>query len=192
MFKLKKDKLNKKGLALSKSKGFTLIEMMVSVSIFVIVAFIVVSTLLTMSYAYKKAQKMRLLMDNFNFSLQSMSLDIREGINYDNSTCDAENDCIQFVPIDSWLGNGTLSPICYYLSGTNVKKYIGECSPNLTDGLDIISSGIAVDKLKFYIEEDPNTLEKVKIIISGTAGNNSRELTSFFIQNTVSQRNVDQ
>ena len=193
MFKLKKDKLNKKGLALSKSKGFTLIEMMVSVSIFVIVAFIVVSTLLTMSYAYKKAQKMRLLMDNLNFSLQSMSLNIREGIDYEIA-----NTWIKFKPIDSWINNDN-KYVCYSLSDQDpdLKSYIEKCSgsnlscPCTNENSRFTSPDIDITNLQFTLNENSSLVKrnKVKIIIKGEAGTVSREKTSFFIQNTVSQRN---
>ncbi|MFA5291131.1 MAG: type II secretion system protein [Candidatus Paceibacterota bacterium] len=183
MFRTSKTEINKK-------HGFTLVEMMVAVSIFVIVAFIVVSTLLTMSYAYKRAQKMRLLMDNFNFSLQSMSLNIREGINYNNDHCSAAEDCIEFLPIDSWLNNESQT-VCYSKNSTSVKKCFGAC-PCQEDELDIISPEIQVDSLKFNIVGEGGTLKKVKIIISGMAGTAPRERTDFFIQNTISQRNNDQ
>lgn len=179
--------------------GFTLIEMMVAVSIFVIVAFIVVSTLLTMSYAYKKAQKMRLLMDNFNFALQAMSLTIREGVDY-KPACDGDR-CIKFKPIDSWLEGGN-DYICYnFIDGSESEKgYIERClgdgnlaCPCSGNAVRFTSPDIDVDNLSFVINDDgpisQNGLNKVKILISGEAGTAPREKTSFFIQNTVSQRN---
>lgn len=171
-------------------KGFTLIEMMVAVSIFVIVAFIVVSTLLTMSYAYKKAQKMRLLMDNFNFALQSMSLGIREGTKYDTSGCTG-GDCFSFTPINS---DSNAYKVCYSLEeGNRIRKCegVGTTCPCGEEGNDITSPGIRVDKLQFDITDNGSYSDKdlVKILISGEAGTQPREITSFFIQNTVSQRN---
>lgn len=181
----------------TKKTGFTLIEMMVAVSIFVIVAFIVVSTLLTMSYAYKKAQKMRLLMDNFNFALQAMSLTIREGVDYIG-----ENDnWIKFKPIDSWL-EGENNYICYsfHSDSETDKGYIEKCSGDINlscpcsgSGVRFTSPDIDVDKLSFSINDSgfvsQNGLNKVKIMVGGEAGTVPREKTSFFIQNTVSQRN---
>jgi prepilin-type N-terminal cleavage/methylation domain-containing protein len=169
-------------------KGFTLIEMMVAVSIFVIVAFIVVSTLLTMSYAYKKAQKMRLLMDNFNFALQSISLGIREGTKY-TVNC-AGGDCFSFTPINS---DSDAYKVCYSLEGEKIRKCegVGTSCPCSDKGNDLTSPGIRVDKLQFIdIDNYPDSDKHlVKILISGEAGTQPREITSFFIQNTVSQRN---
>ena len=92
-----------------KNKGFTLIEMMVAVSIFVIVAFIVTTTLLTMSSAYKKAQKMRVLMDNLSFSIQDMSLAFREGKNY---SCLGGGAPFAFCALLSAVSGGT-ERICF-------------------------------------------------------------------------------
>lgn len=60
-------------------KGFTLIEIMVAVSIFVIVAFIVTSTLLAILDASRRANKIRLIVDNMNFALDSMSIKMKFG-----------------------------------------------------------------------------------------------------------------
>lgn len=167
---------------LKRQQGFTLIEMMVAVSIFVIVAFIVVSTLLTLSYAYKKAQKMRLLMDNFNFALQSMSINIREGVSYQG-----EGDKISFIPIDSWL-NGSEARVCYKLDSSRIKKCANDCGC-LGVSSYITSPDIKVDDLKFSITGSSDR-KLVKIFVKGTAGNN-RDKTEFAVQNSVSQRNMD-
>ena len=53
----------------NKQKGFTLIEMMVAVSIFVIVAFIVTVTFINLTAAYRYSQGMQQIIDNLNFSL---------------------------------------------------------------------------------------------------------------------------
>jgi len=63
--------------------GFTLIEIMVSVSIFVIVAFIVTSTLLVIMDANRRANQWRSIMDSVNFAVDSMSYKLKFGGNYD-------------------------------------------------------------------------------------------------------------
>ncbi len=189
-----KNKTNNLSMKLKTRRGFTLIEMMVAVSIFVIVAFIVVSTLLTMSYAYKKAQKMRLIMDNFNFSLQSMSLGIREGTAYQTVGCSPAGTCFGFKPVDAAFDD-TISDACYSLGqiisgkGT-ILKCSGSCPCTAVEENRFTSSDINVTNLNFITTTDEVGLlrSKVKILIQGTAGT-GRELVEFFIQNTVSQRN---
>lgn len=184
MFKFRKNKFNKES-----KQGFTLVEMMVAVSIFVIVAFIVVSTLLTLSYAYKKAQRMRLLMDNLGFSLQSMSLNLREGVNYSKPSECPNGECIQFKPIDSLL-LGENKNVCYIFDSSNqkIKKCEDGC-PCVGESSDLISPEINITKLKFEVLEGVQK-KAVKIMVAGESGK-GREFTDFFIQTTVSQRNVD-
>ncbi|MCX6713057.1 MAG: type II secretion system protein, partial [Candidatus Vogelbacteria bacterium] len=64
------------------STGFTLIEIMVAVSIFVIVAFIVTSTLLVVLDANRRANAWRSIMENVNFAIDSMSYKIKFGREY--------------------------------------------------------------------------------------------------------------
>ena len=75
-----------------KASGFTLIEMMVAVSIFAIVALIATSTLMLIMDASRRADATRSLVDNLNFALDSMSDKIRGGNNFSGTpgSCDSE------------------------------------------------------------------------------------------------------
>lgn len=64
------------------NKGFTLIEIMVSVSIFSMVMVIVVGALLVLNDANKKAQALRAIVDNLNFAVEDMTRSIRTGKDY--------------------------------------------------------------------------------------------------------------
>lgn len=63
-------------------KGFTLIEIIVSLSIFTIVAVIAVGALLKVVDANKKSQTLKTSINNINFVLDTMSREIRTGNNY--------------------------------------------------------------------------------------------------------------
>lgn len=106
---------------ISKNRGFTLIEMMVSVSIFVIVALIVSGVLVQLSAAYKKAQAMRLLMDNLNFALEKINLELREGVNISLS----EREGVQF----DRLGGGTF---CYKKETIDSRDTLVKCAEGCT------------------------------------------------------------
>lgn len=58
-------------------RGFTLVEIMVAVSIFSIVALIATSALINANQLSQKAQATKLVMDNLNFALDSMLFKIR-------------------------------------------------------------------------------------------------------------------
>lgn len=57
--------------------GFTLVELMVSLSLFIIVVLALVGSLYTVNDASKRVQAMRTVMDNLNFAMESMSRNIR-------------------------------------------------------------------------------------------------------------------
>lgn len=62
--------------------GFTIIETMVSVSLFIIITTIGIGALLNANLIYNKSQDMRAIIDNLNFVMEEMSRNIRTGYNY--------------------------------------------------------------------------------------------------------------
>jgi prepilin-type N-terminal cleavage/methylation domain-containing protein len=63
-------------------KGFTLIELMVSVAIFTIVATISLGALLAMAQADTKSENISSVVNNLNAALESMTRNIRTGYDY--------------------------------------------------------------------------------------------------------------
>ncbi|MBI2100530.1 MAG: type II secretion system protein [Candidatus Vogelbacteria bacterium] len=63
-------------------RGFTLIEIMVAVSIFAIVAVITTGALVTASEVNRKAQAIKIAMDNVSFAMDSMVFNLREGASF--------------------------------------------------------------------------------------------------------------
>ena len=70
----------------SSLRGFTLVEMMVSMAIFAVVAVVAATALLKIMSANKKAQSIQSAMTNLNFALESMSRELREGSRYQCGT----------------------------------------------------------------------------------------------------------
>ena len=66
----------------SEQRGFTLIEIIVSLGVFAIVAVVAVAALLKIVSANKKAQSIQAAMTNLNFALESMSRELRVGAKY--------------------------------------------------------------------------------------------------------------
>jgi type II secretory pathway pseudopilin PulG len=62
--------------------GFTLVEIIVSVSIFTIVMLVTMGALLTLNDSSRKAQALRTVIDNLNFAVEDMSRKIRTGSFY--------------------------------------------------------------------------------------------------------------
>ena len=64
------------------TRGFTLVEMMVSMAIFAVVAVVAAGALLRIIDANKKAQGIQSAMTNINFALESMTRELRTGTKY--------------------------------------------------------------------------------------------------------------
>lgn len=66
----------------SRRRGFTLIELMVSVAIFAIIMVISLGALLSISAADRKSETVESVMNNLNFAVESMTRNIRTGYDY--------------------------------------------------------------------------------------------------------------
>jgi len=66
----------------SLSSGFTIIEMMISLTIFIVVMTIGMAAVLNVNATHKKSQQMRALIDNLNFIMEDMARNIRLGNSY--------------------------------------------------------------------------------------------------------------
>lgn len=66
----------------NKTGGYTIIETMISVSLFVIIVTIALGSLLNANLLYKKSQSMRSILDNLSFVMEDMSRNLRVGYDY--------------------------------------------------------------------------------------------------------------
>jgi len=64
------------------NKGYSLIETMVAISIFMIIVTTGVAAILNVNYINRKTKDMRSIMDNLSFIMEEMSRNIRTGYNY--------------------------------------------------------------------------------------------------------------
>jgi prepilin-type N-terminal cleavage/methylation domain-containing protein len=187
------------------SYGFTLIEVMVSVSIFAIVTTIGIGALLTTNTAYRKAQAQRIVMDALDGAIETMSREIRTGTQYlagdtpksvERSNCFTNDD--QY-PGDPDAANKTAIGFCdaqnnwvvFSLQGDEIMRhggiYFDEALPL------IISDDVSVTDMLFtVIGSDPQDAQQpiVMMRVSGTTSAGATE-TPFDIQTIVSQRAPD-
>lgn len=75
-------------------KGFTMLEMIVSIGVFATVAVLAVSSLLALTNAQKKALALQSVQDNLRFAIEAIARDLRQG---DFLYC---GDNLQDIPID--------------------------------------------------------------------------------------------
>lgn len=72
----------KKKITVKNNRGFTIIETMISVTLFIIITTIGMGVLLNGHLLYQKSQDMRAIIDNLNFTMEDISRNIRTGYNY--------------------------------------------------------------------------------------------------------------
>ena len=165
-------------------KGFTLIELLVSLALFAVVMTISVGTLLAIVDANRKAQSLRVAIDNVHLAMESMARNIRTGYNY---SCGG-GDCINQSSFSFVDDND--KPVSYgFVSGRIVRNY------NNTGSIDLTAPEITIETLRFYVTgTNPNdtTQPTVTIVVKGRAGDaNQGTDTHFNLETTVTQRILD-
>lgn len=165
-------------------KGFTLIEIMVAVSIFVIVAFIVTSTLLAILEAGRRANKIRLIVDNMNFALDSMTYKLKFGGEYELRN---GNKILEFIDRDnnkiSYCQNRKTILKCDFGGSSSW----GDCSTDETRCNSIITDEINVDKLEFRQNGNMTYTDKVVILVEANAQIKEGDVVPLDFQTSVSQ-----
>ncbi len=175
------------------SKGFTLIEMMTAVSLFLVVMTISAGAILGIFDANRKSQSAKTVMDNLNFAVETMSREIRFGTNYhcgSTGNSAAPQNCASGDSAISFLSSeGVLTS--YRLSGSSIEKSIDDGNGYLT----VTAPEISITSLAFYVvgaTPAPDTLQpKVLIKITGNAGTKVNTRTAFTLETLASQRIID-
>ena len=209
-------KIKNKSQKTNFKRGFTLVEMMVSVAIFAIVMTIALGSLLAMSESDRKAQTLKSVINNLNFSLDSMSRSIRTGQAYH---CDSlqlplsdPRDCkdtSQGGPATSFAyqpAQGGATVVYRFETSDTAAAVCGQpagkvgCITRSFDGgntyLAITSPEVFISALNFYVigaAESPSTIQpKVVILISGVVTVTATQTSAFNLQTSVTQRLYDQ
>lgn len=178
-------------------KGFTLIEMIVSVGIFSVVMLVGITALLSVIDLNKKNQSLKVAVNNINLAMENMSRDIRTGTDYHCSTtgditlprdCSSGADLIAFEGVGG--DNSTFADqIVYRLSGEKIQR----SSNGGEDFFDITAGDITVTDLMFYVQgsEFGDGLQpRVALVVAGSGGSGNSAF-DFNLQTTISQRNLD-
>lgn len=179
--------------------GFTLIEVLVSVSIFSMVMLVATGAVFSIVEANKKTHALKSVMTNLNFALESMARDIRVGSQF---ACNGFGDCYGGVVGERFSykanrdidGDGDANDsIEYSLADQGIKK---EVTGGTYRGISVITAReVHIESLKFYVigtgvSPDDVIQPKVVITIKGYAGVAGTR-SDFNIQTTVSQRSID-
>jgi prepilin-type N-terminal cleavage/methylation domain-containing protein len=144
------------------SKGFTLVELMVSLGIFMVVIMAAIGSLYSVNNASRKVEAMRNVLDNLNFAIESMSRTIRTGTDI---VCEGSlngtstNNCTfesafaspgERISVMSTLGNVGLVEYRWAINPTTntgvIEKYVAG------DWVSITAPSIDIQHLSFYVD----------------------------------------
>ncbi len=195
-------------------KGFTLVEILVSVALFSVVMLVALGALLMLSTATRKATSINTALDNLSAGVESMSRTLRTGLNFD---CGLASVTTSPVPVNCI--NGATSIAFYAADGSKVSYCLGTataCSASGTTLLrNVSTAGVAsgwiplttpeikITNLKFYVEGacsaggitgcTPDTIQpKITMLISGIYQVTTNQTSEFHLQSTAVQRIYDQ
>ena len=190
----------------AKQRGFSLIEMIVSIGLFAIIMLVAVGALLSLVDANRKARALESVMNNLNITLDSMVRAMRMGSVYNcgssaipdenlGGNCINGNTSFSFAPYGSDIAAQedrrvyTYVPASGSQGGTLYKSEDGGST-----SYAVTAPEVSIEEMKFYAvgtkRRDVNQ-PKVVIVVKGTAGASLKTRTTFYIQATAVQRSLD-
>ncbi len=193
------------------TRGFTLVELMVSISLFAVIMTISMGSIIGVFDTNKKSQSLRAVMDNLNFTLEVMTRTIRFGTNYhcnaDVGTPTATRDCSisdtvtlngstsQFVSSSLAITNSEGVLVVYRLSGGRISRTVGSEPAYFLTSPDVTITNLSFRVIgtdKFSVNQDISQ-PQVIITVGGYAGSSIKpsSQSSFTLQTSVSQRLFD-
>jgi len=154
-------------------KGFTLVEVLVVMSLFTFIVTISLGAITQVFDVNRRAQSMSFIMDNLSNNLEIITTQIRFGEEY---SCESEgsNGCdgIKFI-------NYNEEEMVYFLEDGIIKAKIGGENP-----YRISSPEVHIGNLQFYIEDS-----LVTVVIKGEVGSSSGR-SEFHLQTSTSKRST--
>jgi prepilin-type N-terminal cleavage/methylation domain-containing protein len=174
-----------------RSGGFTLVEMIVAVGLFAVIAMFSMGAVVSIYDANRRSESTKTVVDNLNLSLEDMVRSVRFGHTYHCGG--APYSSVQNCPNgDTTLAvNFQGNTVVYRLNGTAIQR----SSDGGVNFYDITSPDTVVQYLKFYTfgtAASPDTGQPYVIaVIKGYVGNKPTTQSSFSIQTLMSQRTLD-
>ena len=175
-------------------RGFTIIELIVSIGLFITAVFMGLGMLVTLFDANSKSQTMFSAISKLNYAVDSMTRDIRFGTNYHCGTGTpyaSPNSCTDggtFLAVNSSSG----ATVIYRLNSGRIEK----SSDGGANYKPATGSNVVIDYARFYVlgaepGGAPPAQPRIVIIIKGHSGTKPSVQTNFDIETTVSQRSLD-
>lgn len=188
------------------ARGFTLIEMMVAVSIFAIVMLVGVGSLLSLVQTNRRAEAINSVMNNLNSAVESMSRAIRVGTAYYcSNSATPPSPAVLASPLDCSSTGGVLlafesasgdrtnvnDQVVYRLNGKQLERSLASGANGTWVALT--APEVSIDSFNFYVIGSPTgdgIQPRVLMRIQGSAMVPGGT-TTFTVQASVVQRLID-
>jgi prepilin-type N-terminal cleavage/methylation domain-containing protein len=198
-----------------RSRGFSLIEVLVSLSIFTVVMTISIGALMVVINANTMAQNTQAVMTNIQYALDGVTREIRTGTDYycgsvaslpvsgnTVSNCPAGGTALSFNEGGQSLTEGTPNNsrrIALRLSGGELQRRLGNGDGDSDtneeeDWEPLTSPNVQIDTLKLFVtgtEKEEGEAPTVTLYIKGNAGAEDGTESEFNIQTTIVQQLFD-
>lgn len=196
--------------------GFSLIEIMVAVTIFALVMMVSTSAVLTLIEANRKAQSIKSVVNNLNFAIESISRNIRVGTHFratsntnippanPSNLIERPNNCdigckILYIEPQHGVRGDTGDQLIYlfeenyYPNGNGaILRQIGNESGD--ELIALTAPEVDIQYMRFYVDGAQSSSDgvqpRVRMVVKGNA-QVGREGTEFSMQTAVTQRVLD-
>ncbi len=173
-------------------KGFSLIEVIISIALFTVVMTVALGALFMVINANKRAKSIKLVVNNVNLAIEGMSRDLRVGYNYCDSqseatdgSCDSTNGSTQI-----WFTTDQGEHLSSFrLFDQGIQRRLGGPAEQF---FEITGSDVIIEDMQFYIQgtqSGDDVQPFVTIAIRGSIEVAGTEET-FQLQTTLSQRKI--
>jgi prepilin-type N-terminal cleavage/methylation domain-containing protein len=182
------------------NRGFTLVELIVAVALFVVVMLVAVGALLSLIEANRKARALESVINNLNIGIEGMVRSIRTGSSYNcgsaaipnpatGANCPEGGTTISFTPFGGDVEDQSDRWVYTFANGQLFRSREGG-----SNAVAITAPEVTISDLRFYVvgtvQGDP-VQPKVVIVVKGTAGSTEKTQSTFYIQSTAVQRALD-
>jgi len=181
-------------------KGFTLIELTVSVSLFIVIMLVAVGALLSLVNANRKARALESVINNLNITLDGIVRAARMGSKYNcggagipdpatGANCAEGGTTFSFAPYGS---DDDVQAERFVYTFSNGQLY--RSTEGGSSAVAITAPEVSISDLTFYVVGTvvgDVVQPKVVMVVKGTAGDTENTQSSFYIQATAVQRTLD-
>jgi prepilin-type N-terminal cleavage/methylation domain-containing protein len=175
------------------NKGFTLVEMIVSVALFSIVIIVAIGGILTIIDANRKSQTLTLVMNNLNFALEVMTRNIKtadpRSLVKSTKSFTVGGDTVDGIPYFSLTNQDDDKITYFYYSDDDISGSIYRIVGEGPIAYPIIPEEVVIEDFDFDVTNDDQP--RIVLKIEGYAEVTERTRSDFTVQTTVSPRRLN-